>query len=206
MAIFPIDIRPDVPWRHLRRSRDAYFGAGRVGYPIHGACDLLVPAGTAVLAVQDGTIIRGPYEFLSIDDKDNDCRSTTYAIDVLHDDFIVRYAEIARTLPAGLGVNSDVTEGQTIARVGVQCGGTMLHLEMFKDTTNLDPLPDRSLSTKYLYVPQANYERRKDLLDPTSYLDDWWDDFKVRKHREMDLSMEEADPPLPARAPARRSR
>lgn len=204
MAMFPIDIRPDVPWRHLRRSRDAYFGAGRVGYPIHGACDLLVPAGSAVLAVEDGTIIRGPYEFLSIDDTRNNCRSTTYAIDVLHDDFIVRYAEIARTLPGGLAVNSPVTEGQTIARVGVQCGGTMLHLEMFKDTTNLDPLTDRSHATRYLYVPQANYERRKDLLDPTSYLDLWWIDFKQRKHRMMDLSMEEDDPPV--RAPARRAR
>ena len=157
-----------------------------------------------MLAVQDGTIIRGPYEFLKIDDTKNNCRSTTYAIDVLHDDFIVRYAEIAQTLPDGLGVNSDVTEGQTIARVGVQCGGTMLHLEMFKDTTNLDPLTDRSHATRYLYVPQANYERRKDLLDPTSYLDLWWIDFKQRKHRMMDLSMEEDDPPLPA--PRRRAR
>ena len=200
MAMFPIDIRPDVPWRHLRRSRDAYFGAARVNYPIHGACDLLVPAGSAVLAVEDGKIIRGPYEFLHIDDPKNNCRSTTYAIDVVHDDFIVRYAEIGQTLPAGLGVNSLVTEGQTIARVGVQCGGTMLHLEMFQDTTDLGPLTDRSKSTQYLYVPQANYERRRDLLDPTTYLDAWWVDFKRRKHRMMDLSMEEDDPPLPARS------
>ena len=193
MAIFPIDRSPEAPWRHLLKSRNSYFGAGRTGFPIHGACDLLVPAGTPVMAVQHGTIIRGPYEFLDIDDREHNCRSTTYAIDVVHDDFIVRYAEIGANLPGGLGKNSPVEEGQVIAQVGVQCGGTMLHLEMFKDTARLGVLTDKSHRTRYLHVPQANYERRSDLLDPTPYLDSWWWEYRERKGRTMDLSMDVDD-------------
>jgi murein DD-endopeptidase MepM/ murein hydrolase activator NlpD len=202
LGTFPIGIRPDAPWRHLANSRNAHFGAGRVGYPIHGACDLLAPANTEVYAVADGTIIRGPYEFLHIHDNQTGCDSTTYAIDVAHDGFIARYCEIARNLAPGLAARSTVTEGQVIAFIGTQCGGTMLHFEMFQDTTRLaETLTDRSGSTRYLYVPQADYQRRNDLLDPTPYLDAWWWDFKVKHHRQMDLSMEVYDPPA---KPARR--
>lgn len=197
MGTFPIGITPEAPWRHLANSRNAHFGAGRVGYPIHGACDLLVPANTDVLAVQNGRIIRGPYEFLHIHDTKSGCESTTYAIDVLHDDFIARYAEIARTLPNGLAAKSLVAEGQVIAHVGTQCGGTMLHFEMFNDTSRLEGLTDRSGSTKYLYVRQAKYERRSDLLDPTTYLDSWWWEYKAKHNRKMDLSMEVYEPPSP---------
>jgi len=200
MGTFPLRVTPDAPWRHLANSRNAHFGAGRQNYPVHGACDLIAPAGTEILAVQDGTIIRGPYNFMESKDKSG-CSVMTYAIDVNHKTFVARYAEIARHLPGKLGINSDVTEGHVIATVGVQCGGSMLHFEMFQDVNRLDYLTDRSHGTKYLYVPQANYERRSDLLDPTPYLDVWWWELKVRKGRTMDLSMEVFDPPpAPSRA------
>lgn len=49
----------------------------------------------------------------------------------------------------------------------------MLHFEMFQDAKRLGDLTNRSHKTKYLYVPQANYERRSDLLDPTPFLNAW---------------------------------
>ncbi len=47
----------------------------------------------------------------------------------------------------------------------------MLHLEMFqtKERSNLSKNP----KGEYLYVPKANYVRRRDLLDPTPYLNSW---------------------------------
>jgi hypothetical protein len=85
---------------------------------------------------------------------------------------MMRYGEISSVLPEGLKVGSDVAEGQLIAFVGVQCNGTMLHLEMFDNPERLEYLTDTS-NTNYLYVPQANYQRRNDLLNPTWLLDRW---------------------------------
>src|SRR5687767_5689664 len=97
MGTFPLNELPQVPWKKLKGHKDTYFGAPRkAGFPIHGACDLMAPAGTAVLAVEDGVIIRGPYAFLPLE------ASTTYAIDVRHDSFIARYGEIDGRLVGGL--------------------------------------------------------------------------------------------------------
>lgn len=191
MGTFPLRSLPSVPWRHLKASRNTYFGAPRDGsFPPHGACDLIARPGTEVLAVEDGTIIRGPYEFVRYRNEKAHCESVTYAIDVKHDSFTARYAEIAHNLPKGLGKGAHVDEGQVIAYVGTQCGGSMLHFELFHDVNRLDILTDKSHGTKYLYVPQANYERRNDLLDPTPYLDAWAWDLRVKLHRTMDLSLE----------------
>jgi hypothetical protein len=74
----------------------------------------------------------------------------------------------------------------------------MLHFEMFQDTTRLEDLTNPSDQAKYLYVPQRNYKRRSDLLDPTPYLDAWWWELKERQGRKMDLSMDMYDPPQAA--------
>jgi murein DD-endopeptidase MepM/ murein hydrolase activator NlpD len=191
MGTFPLRSIPSVPWRHLKKSRDTYFGAPRAApFPPHGACDLIAPAGAEVLAVDDGTIIRGPYRFVRYTSEQPKCDTTTFAIDVQHTSFIARYCEIASNLPAGIAKGSQVKEGDVIAYVGAQCGGSMLHFEMFKDVNRLEILTDKSHKTKYLYVPQADYERRSDLLDPTPYLDAWAWELRVKQNRTMDLSTE----------------
>jgi hypothetical protein len=87
---------------------------------------------------------------------------------------------------------SPVKEGQKIATVGAQCGGEMLHFEMFRDRSRVpnytgwtEMLTDRSHATRYLEAPQQNYERRNDLMDPTPYLDAWAQALKSSP-REMD--------------------
>ena len=54
-------------------------------------------------------------------------------------------------------------------------------------------LTNKSHATQYTNVPQANYERRDDLLDPTPYLDAWSMDLRKKLHREMDLSFDVDD-------------
>ena len=170
MSTFPLAAPPSITWH--QNPRNTHFGAPRSGnYPVHGACDLVAPAGTAVVAVQNGRIIRGPYSFATY--CQGTAQTTTYAIDVAHERFTARYGEISATLATGLHAGVPVNEGQVIAFVGIQCGGSMLHFELFDDPSRLDYLTDHS-NNKYLYVPQANYQRRNDLLDPTYLLDRWY--------------------------------
>jgi murein DD-endopeptidase MepM/ murein hydrolase activator NlpD len=192
MATFPLPVLPTIPWTPNGNSHNTHFGAPRdPPYPVHGACDLVVRAGTQVLAVFDGTIILGPYRFVRYTSEKPRCDNWTYAIDVQHENsFIARYCEIAPNLASGLTKGSTVDEGQVIAFVGTQCGGSMLHFEMFQDVNRRDDLTNDSHATQYLYVPQANYERRSDLLDPTDYLNASAWDLRAKLHRTMDLSNE----------------
>jgi murein DD-endopeptidase MepM/ murein hydrolase activator NlpD len=154
---------------------------------------LLVPSGTKVLAVQNGAIL-WIYEFFN----------GTWAMEVQHDEFIARYCEISPHNPAGIIEGKTVSEGDVIATVGAQAGGSMLHFEMFQDKNRKSSrvecyadskacLTNKSHATQYTNVPQANYERRDDLLDPTPYLDAWSIDLRKKLHREMDLSFDVGD-------------
>lgn len=156
---FPLQQRPRVDYHTGAR----YFGAPRDGGArAHAACDLIAPPNTPVLAIADGVVQAGPYAFYE----------GTYALEVRHANFVVRYGEISGTVPAGIRTGAHVTRGQVIARVGLNTSGTsMLHLEMYKGTVT-GPLTQVS-NTIYLYVPARNYERRRDLIDPTPYLDRW---------------------------------
>src|SRR5262249_23219958 len=145
----------------------------------HPACDLIADPGTEVLAVADGEVIRVPdvgfAEYKSKGTaKHPPCHSITFALEVKHKEagFIARYCEIARALPAGVALHKTVKAGQVIATVGRQCGGSMLHFEMYGNTSRVDALTDEE-NHKYLYVSRAAYRRRSDLLDPTPYLDTW---------------------------------
>jgi murein DD-endopeptidase MepM/ murein hydrolase activator NlpD len=177
MPTFPVALIPSGSWHNFASARSGQYASA------HPACDIVVPAGTEVLAVARGTIIAGPYAFAEYTWDDDDhpkCHSITYAIEVKHPEagFIARYCEIGFRLAQGLAVGSDVNEAQTIAYVGLQCGphgpgsGSMLHFEMFRDVNRLDPLTNKT-NDKFLHVKGSGYKRRSDLLDPTSYLDAW---------------------------------
>jgi hypothetical protein len=87
-------VRPKESYKEPPRS----FGSSRDhGARKHAGCDLYAPAGTEVLAVEDGTVIRGPYPFYDV----------VRALEVQHPSGIVRYGEIARAaegIAAGVAV------------------------------------------------------------------------------------------------------
>lgn len=157
---WPLRNRPSLDYHIGGR----YFGAPRDGGSrAHAGCDLIAPSGTQVLAVANGTVTAGPYYFYE----------GTYALEVRHDTgFTARYGEIRGTVPAGIRVGARVTRGQVIAYVGrLNSGSSMLHFEMFKGTAS-GSLTQGGNRT-YDFVPNRPYSRRRDVINPTYYLDRW---------------------------------
>jgi hypothetical protein len=85
-------------------------------------------------------------------------------------------------LPDNLDIGMSVKRGQHIAFVGllrkpegkkrISWKQAMLHFEKFKGTEGKEiSLTDRTNTKHYDYVPVKPYMRRKDLEDPTSFLD-----------------------------------
>lgn len=145
---FPLPFVPNLSY-HTGGRR---FGAGRSGGRLHAACDLIVPAGTEIFAVDQGVVIGGPYGFYH----------GTYAIEVRHPHFIARYCEISRAA-AGVAVGTQIEQGQVIAYVGMMHEDSMLHFEMYSGSAT-GGLTQRN---------NPPYQRRSDLIDPTPYLDHW---------------------------------
>lgn len=157
MAIFPLSFIPKLPYSTGGRR----FGDQR-GSMLHPGCDLIAPQGTPILAVESGIVVAGPYSFYR----------GTFAIEVQHPLFIVRYCEIERVAP-GVARGARVKEGQTIAFVGKMFVDSMLHLEMYKGTEK-GPLTRKDI------LP---YKRRKDLIDLTPYLNQWAIQLRAKQNK-----------------------
>ncbi len=159
------------------------------GHRSHAGCDLVCDAGTPIYAVADGKLRR----------YDNFYMGTFY-IEVDHFTFTARYGEVqpdynmipakwhfippkevCKGLGPGLKVGSLVKRGDLIGWVGElreldkhtkqqKVVNHMLHFEMYKDGfgDNLTVVNNSG----FIYVPESPYERRKDLLNPTKYLDE----------------------------------
>ncbi len=131
------------------------------GVLLHGACDLIAPPGTPVLAVADGFVRENPRTFYPFKGP-----LITYAFSIQHHGFTARYCEIG--LEVEVHVDDYVHEGQVIGYIGHQPGDgdhQMLHFEMYRgnqfgELSNLD-------------ADYAPFFRRKDIFDPTPYLDQW---------------------------------
>lgn len=122
-----------------------------------------MPPGTPVFAVEAGLVTSVPKTAFF---------QNTYTITIRHDWFVVRYAELDfnRCVKEG----DYVFEGQQIGVVGLNDAGKgMLHFEMYRGTAG-GFLSQTSNDHTYDYVPVLNYQRRKDLIDPTPYLDQWY--------------------------------
>jgi murein DD-endopeptidase MepM/ murein hydrolase activator NlpD len=146
---FPLAVVP----QRTYQSGSTRFGARRSkGTRKHAGCDLIATEGTKIYAIDDGTIIRGPYPFYR----------GTYAIEVKHTRFVARYCEI-KGVVSGLKKGSVIKGGQLIAYVGRMHHSSMLHFELYQGS-NTGPLTQRS---------NTPYQRREDLLDPTPYLGEW---------------------------------
>jgi murein DD-endopeptidase MepM/ murein hydrolase activator NlpD len=146
MLTFPLRTRPTADY-HMGGLR---FGASRDNGRKHAGCDLVAPKGAEIIAVDDGTVINGPYAFYH----------GTFALEVRHTYLVVRYGEISG-VATGIQVGARVTRGQVIAYVGKMNVDSMLHIEMYSGFDS-GPLTVRA------NIP---FERRLDVMDPTDFLD-----------------------------------
>lgn len=127
----------------------------------HAGCDLYRHRGDPAVAVAAGTVIQGPYDFYS----------GTFAVEVRHEDFVIRYGEILSRRAAGIRARASVTGGQTvgyIAQIRTRRGtllNPMLHFEMYSGRAR-GPLTVKGRAG-------GRYQRRSDLLNPTEDLRQW---------------------------------
>ena len=99
----------------------------------------------------DGTLVRSPYYFYS----------DTYAVEIRHGDFLMRYGEILGGSYIG---GQHVRKGQPIAKIGrLASGSSMLHFEMYSNGASSAPL---TTST-------GPYKRRGDVINASAHLDEW---------------------------------
>jgi murein DD-endopeptidase MepM/ murein hydrolase activator NlpD len=153
MRIFPLAIKVD----SYKTNASCMFNALRdEGRRKHGGCDLGAPRGTPVYAVDAGEVVEVSGGFL----HGTSVVSIAHG-DVYDDDYIiVRYGEVDTIL---VQLGQKVEQGQMIAKVGKQPGGTQLHLEMYAgDQTG-----------EFLQETSRPYKRRSDIMDPTPHLDSW---------------------------------
>lgn len=159
---FPFPKLPASDWVSGARKFAAN-RSGSSGKRAHAGCDLYFPQGTPIYAVADGKVTLGPYFFYN----------GTYALEVDHGDFIVRYGEVQEATLVKKG--DTVKAGQKIARVGHLVGisvpSDMLHFEMY-DKSEKGPLTVGAAQSKRR-ADGVPFLRRKDLLDPTPFLNKW---------------------------------
>lgn len=171
MARFPLPVFP---------SQNYHFGGIKFGAKtknrgdrIHAACDLVVPPETPVLAVEWGIVLDVPPTPFMDDTK-------LFSVVIEHSSFIARYCEIRLPDRATIHPGMTVEEGQQISVVERNPrGGGMLHFEMYSKAATGRFTQRKNM--KYLHVPAKNYQRRKDLMDPTPFLDRWsmWTRFGI---------------------------
>ena len=167
MPVFPLPFYPSQPYDQPPLSFGSSRGGGKQA---HAGCDLAAPAGTQVLSVADGVVVQMPSgAFYTDPPSHGKPPAKTYDMIVRYSWGLVRYGEIDHKTPHGVARGAQVSEGQHIAFVAAQNTGTELHFELYRDPNELGPLTVMG-NLKYLFVPSANYHRRKDLLDPAWFL------------------------------------
>jgi murein DD-endopeptidase MepM/ murein hydrolase activator NlpD len=153
---FPLAVLP-ASWTAAER----YFGANRrdeSGKPrAHGGCDLMCAQGTPVYAVQSGKVQLTPYGF----------KNGTYALEIDHGDFLIRYGEIKKECVLRQG--DPVAPGEQIAEVGAL---GMLHFEMY-DKSRFGGLTERNEKLSKKRKDGVSFQRRLDVIDPNPQLTIW---------------------------------
>ena len=136
------------------------FGADRDNGRKHAGVDFIAPVGTNVISMSDETgEVIATYDFWA----------GTQAVEVKYPDgTIIRYTEIKSTVKVGDKVNQGEQIGEVIANTKNKAA--MLHLEIYKGTAS-GSLTNIGNSSNYDNVTPQKYQRRKDLIDPTSAKD-----------------------------------
>lgn len=131
-----------------------YFGASRDdGKRAHAGIDLIVPENVDVIAAMDGEVDYICQNFFA----------GTDAVAIKNSDGTwFNYAE----LKPKVSIGQKIIKGQVIGTViaNNSSGASMLHFEAYKGDYDSNVLNNNG---SYLYVPNKNYERRADLIDPS---------------------------------------
>jgi murein DD-endopeptidase MepM/ murein hydrolase activator NlpD len=147
---FPLKSVPAESYKTGARA----FASYRTRTRSHAGVDLYHPHGSEIRAIADGVIIQPAYFFYD----------GTNALEVNHPGVgVVRYGEISSHKVIKFATGQKVKAGQLIAYVGLLTSlkKSMLHFELYAGTAR-GPLTVRS---------NLPYQRRKDLLNPTSLVD-----------------------------------
>ncbi|EJX0634469.1 peptidoglycan DD-metalloendopeptidase family protein, partial [Salmonella enterica] len=181
-VIFPLTVKPEndpghiwsyYDWRNLHQSNMAAYGTNRnSGARKHAARDLYTKPYENVVAICDGIVLdsRGFY-----------CRTNQVTIKHQTKDgrsFLVRYGELAPN-SIQVRINDNVKQGQLIGKTGklLKKNGSpevvrngrivfMLHFELYSGKNGLN------ISSPLTDLSRLPYQRRSDLEDPLSILDE----------------------------------
>lgn len=154
--LFPLPFKSEQSYHTGARRFKSSRGKRR-----HAGCDLYAPVGTEVRAMADGKVLNCYLFYWK-----------TYAIEVDHGSFIVRYGEVAPLSKNERDalIGKQVKRGELLGKVGqlIQPSGkkykdTMLHLEMYGSTQSPKEVPLTNKSSPFM--------RRADLVDPTPTID-----------------------------------
>ena len=147
--IFPVKCSKKID--SYKTVRAAKFGSNRT-LRLHAGADIYADIGTEVYACEDGIVRRVSEKFYR----------NVGAIEITHKTCIGRYCEI--TPLKGIDIGTVVKQGQLIGHVAKIDGLniSMLHFELYDNQDD---------KTALSITPRPPYNRRKDLLDPTEYLD-----------------------------------
>jgi murein DD-endopeptidase MepM/ murein hydrolase activator NlpD len=189
--VFEDTVRVPGRWQGLGdgKHRSTQFMAWRSGDRLHAACDLMVPRGTAILAVCKGTVMSYVNGFK--DPRDNPPDRLDAALTIRHEPegrpaFIVRYGEVEPKGTHGIdwSKGKTVEAGRVIAEVGRH---RQLHFELYADGKSKPGLSiawgaigrrekrpnqytqddiDALLAAGY----DADFQRRADLANPSDFL------------------------------------
>lgn len=161
---FPLDSIP----RNSFTSGDQAFESSRSkGARKHAGCDLIMPPGEPVYAIAAGKVRQNPYYFYD----------GTFALEIKHGAHVVRYGEllpsaaahprssVCQTILPHIKEKYEVSKGELIGYVGLlkDVGKSMLHFEIYKNSSLLSPLTDQAPGC-------TKFKRRKDLMNPTNIL------------------------------------
>jgi murein DD-endopeptidase MepM/ murein hydrolase activator NlpD len=157
---FPLARVPDADYTTGMRA----FGARRSGGTrAHAGVDLYAKQGTDVFAVADGTVLRVAPFYLG-----------TWAIEVDHGAFIARYCEVSPNVRVKVGehVQREQHIGDVGHMVGITLPSDMLHFEVYNKTAT-GSLTQTSPARSARHTNGLLFKRRKDLKNPTPYLNRW---------------------------------
>jgi murein DD-endopeptidase MepM/ murein hydrolase activator NlpD len=145
---FPLPRVPELSFKTAGRK----FGAPRDGGKrSHAGCDLIVPLGTEVYAIEDGIVYEASAPFYH----------GTNSMVVRHTSGrYVRYCEILDEKER-LSKGTQVKAGEVIAKVGKMLVDSMLHFELYSGE-GTGPFTQRG---------NGKFQRRSDLIDPTVLLE-----------------------------------